>query len=93
MKLKDLLEGIPYQLVKGDLELEVSSIAYDSRKVGEGSLFVCLKGFEADGHRYIPQALQAGAAALLVEDVPAELPGDMRLLQDLLKSGRLWKKQ
>ena len=74
MKLKDLLEGIPYQLVKGDLELEVSSIAYDSRKVGEGSLFVCLKGFEADGHRYIPQALQAGAAALLVEEAPAELP-------------------
>ena len=74
MKLKDLLDGIQYQLIQGDPELEITSIAYDSRKAAEGSLFVCLKGFETDGHQYIPQAVQAGAAALLVEEVPAELP-------------------
>ena len=74
MKLKDLLEGISYELIQGDLEREITAVAYDSRKVEKGALFVCLKGFASDGHQYIGQAVQAGAAALLVEDVPSELP-------------------
>ena len=70
MKLKDLLNNVAHRLVSGDAEGEITGIAYDSRAVGAGSLFVCLKGFEADGHRYIPQALAAGAAALVVEEPP-----------------------
>ena len=75
MKLKDLLNNVAHRLVSGDAEGEITGIAYDSRAVGAGSLFVCLKGFEADGHRYIPQALAAGAAALVVEEPPETARG------------------
>ena len=67
MKLEKLLEKLEYTLDAGDLHTEVVSLEYDSRKVGQGSLFVCLTGFRADGHDYIPAALKAGAAALVVE--------------------------
>ena len=67
MKLEKLLEKLNYTLDAGDLGIEVASLEYDSRKVGKGSLFVCLTGFRADGHEYIPAALEAGAAALVVE--------------------------
>lgn len=67
MKIEKLLEKLDYTLDAGDLQTEVSSLEYDSRKVGKGSLFVCLTGFRADGHEYIPAACAAGAAALVVE--------------------------
>jgi len=72
MKLETLLKKLDYTLIAGDLNTEIDSLEYDSRKVRTGSLFVCLTGFRADGHEYIPAALEAGAAALVVErDVSA----------------------
>jgi len=58
----------------------ISAVSVDSRKVGEGSLFVALPGERTDGHQYLAQAAEAGAAALLVSDAwarraPAELEG------------------
>jgi UDP-N-acetylmuramoyl-L-alanyl-D-glutamate--2,6-diaminopimelate ligase len=50
-----------------DAAVEISALAYDSRTVGPGSLFLCVTGFRADGHDYAPAAVRAGAAALLVE--------------------------
>lgn len=70
MKLSKLLEKIDCSCVKGDVETEISSIEYDSRKVKEGSVFVCLKGFNSDGHAFAGAALDKGAAALIVEDMP-----------------------
>ena len=67
MKLEALLKKLDHTLDAGDLSLEVASLEYDSRKVGKGSLFVCLTGFRADGHAYIPAAIEAGAVALVVE--------------------------
>ncbi len=67
MKLETLLNELEYTLDAGSLETEISALEYDSRKVVPGSLFVCLTGFRADGHDYIPKALEAGAAALVVE--------------------------
>ena len=72
MKLESLLKKLDYTLDAGDLQTEVASLEYDSRKVGKGSLFVCLTGFRTDGHQYIPAAVEAGAVALVVErDVTA----------------------
>ena len=48
--------------------LDISSIAYDSRKVTEGGLFVCIKGFETDGHKYVGAAVENGAALIVAED-------------------------
>lgn len=70
MKLNKLLEKIDCICVEGDVETEIASIEYDSRKVKENALFVCLKGFYSDGHDYAQMAVEKGAAALLVEDLP-----------------------
>ncbi len=65
MKIGALLEGILY---RGDGNIEVNRIESDSRKVTEGCLFVCIKGYEADGHAYAEMAAQKGAAAILAQD-------------------------
>ena len=67
MKLETLLENLEYTLDAGPLDTDITALEYDSRKVVPGSLFVCLTGFQADGHDYIPKALEAGASALVVE--------------------------
>ena len=70
MKLSKLLEKVECICVNGDVETEITSIEYDSRKVQAGSIFVCLKGFQSDGHKFAQMAVEKGAAALLVEDLP-----------------------
>ena len=68
MQLKDLLASIPAKVPAGLRNVSVEGLACDSRKVRKGDLFVAYRGVETDGHRYIPQAIEAGAAALVVED-------------------------
>ena len=51
-------------------EREITDVVYDSRKAGPGCLFVCLRGSAADGHRFAAKAVEAGAAAVLGEEVP-----------------------
>ena len=80
MKLTDLLTDIPHALIAGSADREITGIAYDSRKVTPGCLFVCLRGEQVDGHTFIPAALQAGAAAIVVEEAPAQV-GEATLIQ------------
>ena len=68
MQLKKLFENINYSLVKGSLDLNISDIFYDSRKCINDSVFVCLKGYEADGHKFITAAISRGAVAVVVSD-------------------------
>lgn len=70
MKLKDLLAGITPLSVSADPETEITGISYDSRTTAPGDVFVAMKGFATDGHAYIPNALAAGAAAVVCECVP-----------------------
>lgn len=70
MTLSKLLEKVDCIYVNGDVETEITSIEYDSRKVQKGSVFVCLKGFQSDGHDFAQMAVEKGATALLVEDLP-----------------------
>ncbi len=75
MKLKELLQGIPVLECRADLDLEIENVYYDSRKVTEGSLFVAVSGFAADGNRFIPMALSKGAAAVVTAKKPeGEVP-------------------
>ncbi|WP_094547572.1 UDP-N-acetylmuramoyl-L-alanyl-D-glutamate--2,6-diaminopimelate ligase [Petroclostridium xylanilyticum] len=67
MLLKDLTSIIEHEYVNGDQSAEISGIAYDSRRVKPGDLFVCIKGFKVDGHEFISQAIGQGAAAVIVE--------------------------
>ncbi len=68
MKVKELLQGIECKII-GNGEVEVTGIAYDSRKVKKGDLFFCIKGYSADGHRYAQKAVEAGAVCLMVSEV------------------------
>ena len=56
-------------------EVEVTGITSDSRKVEPGFLFAALKGERVDGHAFVAQVFEKGAAAVLVEDAPAEAKG------------------
>ncbi len=73
MKLKELFQGIDYEIISGDSDIEISGVQYDSRKVTPNSLFVCIDGFKTDGHLFALPAITNGATAVLVEkiiDVP-----------------------
>jgi UDP-N-acetylmuramoyl-L-alanyl-D-glutamate--2,6-diaminopimelate ligase len=68
MRLENLLSaGVPGVLVPALENPEISAVAYDSRQVAEGTLFFCVPGQHTDGHSFAGQAVQAGAAALVVE--------------------------
>ncbi|MCR4956854.1 MAG: UDP-N-acetylmuramoyl-L-alanyl-D-glutamate--2,6-diaminopimelate ligase [Lachnospiraceae bacterium] len=64
--LKQLLERVEYTLEQGELEKEIQYLVYDSRKVKENTLFVCIEGTAVDGHDYIDMAVEKGATALVV---------------------------
>lgn len=67
MKLKNLLERMEYTIISGDVKKEITTLVYDSRKVKEGSVFVCIKGAVSDGHDYIQDVIDKGAFAVVVE--------------------------
>ena len=75
MQLKHLIDGITVTDSEGDLDLEVTSIAYDSRTVKPGALFVALKGHAQDGHHFIKDAVSKGAVAVVSELPPASFAG------------------
>jgi UDP-N-acetylmuramoyl-L-alanyl-D-glutamate--2,6-diaminopimelate ligase len=77
MRLEDLARGVPGATVEGDGGVEVGGIAYDSRAVKAGDLFVAVAGIHWDGHAYAADALASGAVAVAVErpvDVPPDTP-------------------
>jgi len=67
MKLKQLVEVLPAASVEGSLDGEVTGIAYDSRRVTPGMLFVAIPGQHADGHEFIANAVERGASAIICE--------------------------
>lgn len=81
MNLRKLLAGVP--LTGGCLsqEMEINSISYDTRTLTQGALFVALSGDKTDGHQYIQEALDRGAAAVLCEKAP-EGPGPWLITED-----------
>lgn len=67
MLLKDLIKGLEVIYEKGGTDTEIAGISYDSRKVRNGYVFVCIDGTTTDGHDYVQQALENGAAAFIVQ--------------------------
>jgi UDP-N-acetylmuramoyl-L-alanyl-D-glutamate--2,6-diaminopimelate ligase len=81
MKLKDLLINVDFEVVN-DGNPEINDVIYDSRKVGEGDVFVCLKGYTSDGHRYAKSAVEKGAAALVISDsLDFEVPQNVAVIK------------
>lgn len=72
MKLTKLLERLEYEVVAGSDQIEITELTNDSRKIAEGSVFVCISGAIFDGHAYVEDVAKKGAAAVIVEkDVEA----------------------
>lgn len=67
MKLTRLLERLEYEVVQGSDGIEISTLVNDSRKVEAGSAFVCISGAVVDGHRFVQDVAEKGAAAVIVE--------------------------
>ena len=67
MKLNELLAGIDILESTADQALEITGVSYDSRQTRPGDLFVAITGYETDGHRFIPMALEKGAACVLCQ--------------------------
>ena len=73
MKLGKLIEKLDVISASADEGIEITGISYDSRTVEPGNVFVAVRGFEADGHRFIPNAVKAGASVIICEEVPDDL--------------------
>ena len=80
MKLSSLLEKLEYTCVQGSTEQEVTGVVYDSRKVTDGSLFICIRGAVVDGHKFIPDVTAKGAKVLIVEE-EVSAPSDVTVIQ------------
>jgi UDP-N-acetylmuramoyl-L-alanyl-D-glutamate--2,6-diaminopimelate ligase len=69
-ELKDILYKVSLTSASGNMNVSVSGICFDSRKVKPGYLFVAVKGTQADGHQFIPKAVEMGANAIVCETLP-----------------------
>lgn len=96
--IKEIIEVVAGRLLQGNPDVLVGGVATDSRQVKRGDLFVALPGQQVDGHQYAPQAVAAGAVALLVSRpvgaVPPEVPviqtaNTLQALQQLAAHNRL----
>ena len=75
VRLAKLVEKMEYELVQGSLDTEVADLAYDSRKITGGMLFVAIDGTVVDGHKFIPDVIRRGASVLVVEK-DVEIPDE-----------------
>ena len=73
MKLSEIIKHIAPLSIKGDVEVEISGVNIDSRKIADGHLFVAIPGSQVDGHQFISKAIAQGAVAVLCEQLPEQL--------------------
>lgn len=68
MKLTDILKGIENVEIKGNEDIDVKEIKYDSRQVQDGDIFVAIEGYKTDGHEYIKDAIENGAKVIAIQN-------------------------
>lgn len=67
MKLKKIMENINFDLIKGNIDVEINKIQYDSRAIRQGDVFFCIEGYNVDGHKYVQSAINNGAVAIVCQ--------------------------
>ncbi len=72
-KLKDILYGVSLQQVIGSTDSAIHALAFDSRLVKSGTLFIAVKGTLSDGHQFIDKAIELGAVAVVCQEMPAQI--------------------
>ena len=92
MELTELLNSLHVIQVTGEVQRrDVADIVYDSRKVQKNSVFVAIRGYKIDGHRFLQEAINKGAVAVVVEDesaIPDELISHSQIAKILVKDCR-----
>ena len=78
--LSDIIEGLAFTELQGSADVEITAIVFDSRKVMPGCMFVAVKGTVVDGHDYILQAIEQGAIAIICEELPSRVTGEVDFL-------------
>ena len=81
MLLKQILNQIDPLNVTGALDKDIKGVEIDSRKVGEGFLFVAMRGTQVDGHQFIDKAIALGATAVLCETLPEEVKAEVTYIE------------
>lgn len=81
MLLKELIKNIRPVKIAGSTEADIKGVNIDSRRIGQGHLFVAMKGTQVDGHTFIEKAIGLGAVAVLCEDMPAALADGITYIQ------------
>jgi UDP-N-acetylmuramoyl-L-alanyl-D-glutamate--2,6-diaminopimelate ligase len=75
--LADIIQQLNEPVIRGDSHIKVRSLAMDSRKVTQGSLYTAISGVHADGHTFIEEAITNGATAIVCETMPSAISGDV----------------
>ena len=81
MQLKDLLYKVSILRLIGEINVDISNIQYDSRKISSNGLFVAIKGKNLDGNNYIKSAIKNGAVAIIVEQIPVQLNNEVTYIK------------
>lgn len=82
MKCEELLKELSYECIRGNIDREITEVVYDSRKISEGSLFICISGYNVDGHSFAGEAAEKKAAAIVVEkDVALPKGSDITVIK------------
>lgn len=83
MQLQDVLYGIAITNLVGSTNREITALVFDSRQVVKDAVFFAIKGTLSDGHKYIDSTIQAGAAVIVCEQIPAQtVPGVVYIAVD-----------
>lgn len=81
MRLETLFQEIEYECVQGSLDKEIRALVYDSRKMQQGSVFVCIRGMNFDGHEYVKEVVSKGAAAIVIEKEIEKVPESVTVIK------------
>ncbi|MBO5427466.1 MAG: UDP-N-acetylmuramoyl-L-alanyl-D-glutamate--2,6-diaminopimelate ligase [Prevotella sp.] len=81
MKLSDIIKRVSVLKTVGDTDKDIKGIEIDSRQIQPGYIFVAMKGTQVDGHRFIPKAVELGAAAVICEDMPLDIEENVTYIQ------------
>ena len=81
MRLNELLKNVETLNIVGDVNVEITGVNIDSRRIEKGHLFVAIPGTVTDGHKFIPKAIELGATAVLCEKIPEEQTPEVTYVQ------------
>ena len=81
MRLNELLKNVETLNIIGDVDVEITGVNIDSRRIEKGHLFVAIPGTVTDGHKFIPKAIELGATAVLCEKIPEEQTPEVTYVQ------------